>query len=126
MSFSCRTLWWCVKLFFTSLPIPGHIQAIFGGRLSETWYQADGICSYMYGIIQEKLPYSCSKNFRHLMPNAPLPIRIRVRLNPGVTSPMSSPGHQLDATFQVAFARACGARTGETECASTYRLRCTA
>jgi hypothetical protein len=36
------------------------IQAIFGGRLSETWYQADSTCSYMYGIIQEKLPYSRS------------------------------------------------------------------
>lgn len=112
----------------TPLPVLRHTRAISDGRLSETWFQTDSIYSYMCGIIQERLPYSLSKNLRHLMHNTPL--QIRVRLVPGVTKPISGPSHQLDATFKVAFARtatrACAVRRRETDRASTRGLRCTA
>lgn len=50
-----------------------------------------------------------------------IPFQIGVRLiirRPGVTDPTSGLGHQLDATFKVAFARtvrASGARNRDTD-----------
>jgi hypothetical protein len=95
-----------------------------GGHLSETWHQTDSICFYTWDKYYKKGGYSWSTNFRYLMHNISLHFRIRrIIRRLGVIDPR---GRQLDATFNVAFARTArvyGAHKRETDRARICGLR---